>query len=111
MLRQAGLPIETETMHGFQDVNLAETLRIAIAGNPFLKVYVVNGYYDLATPYLATRYMFTHLGLDRSLQDNFHVDYFEAGHMMFIHIPSLVKLRADLVDFIRWAIPQASPES
>ena len=72
VLRQAGLPIETETMHGFQDVNLAETLRIAIAGNPFLKVYVVNGYYDLATPYLATRYMFTHLGLDRSLQDNFH---------------------------------------
>jgi len=37
--------------------------------------------------------------------------YFEAGHMMYIHIPSLVKLRADLVDFIRWAIPQASPES
>ena len=95
-------------MHGFQ---VAETLRKAIAGNPFLKVYVANGYYDLTTPYLATRYTFTHLGLDRSLQDNFHMGYFEAGHMMYIHIPSLVKLRADLVDFIRWAIPQASPES
>ena len=59
-------------MHGFQDVNVAETLRKAIAGNPFLKVYVANGYYDLATPYVATRYTFKHPGLDRSLQDNFH---------------------------------------
>jgi carboxypeptidase C (cathepsin A) len=86
-------------------VNVAETLRKAITGNPNLKVYVANGYYDLATPYLATRYTFKHLGLDKTLSYNVRMGYFEAGHMMYIHIPSLVKLKSELVDFINWAAP------
>jgi carboxypeptidase C (cathepsin A) len=87
-------------------VNVADTLRKAINMNPSLKVYVANGYYDLATPYLATHYTFRHLGLDKSLLDNLRMGYFEAGHMMYIHIPSLVKLKAELVDFIHWAAPE-----
>jgi carboxypeptidase C (cathepsin A) len=86
-------------------VNVADTLRKAIASNPHLKVYVANGFYDLATPYLATRYTFKHLGLDKSLMDNLRMGYFEAGHMMYIHIPSLIKLKSELVDFINWALP------
>jgi carboxypeptidase C (cathepsin A) len=86
-------------------VNVAETLRKAMTSNPHLKVYVANGYYDLATPYLATRYTFNHLGLDKSLLNNLRMGYFAAGHMMYIHIPSLVKLKADLVGFIKWSIP------
>ncbi len=88
-------------------VNVAETLRKAMTANPYLKVYVANGYYDLATPYLATRYTFKHLGLDKSLSGNLRMGYFEAGHMMYIHIPSLVKLKGELVDFINSAIPGA----
>ena len=88
-------------------VNVAETLRKAMTTNPNLKVYVANGYYDLATPYLATRYTFKHLGLDKTLLENLRMGYFEAGHMMYIHIPSLVKLKGELVDFIKWAIPEA----
>ena len=79
MLRQAGLPIGTDTMRGFQDVNVAETLRKEIAGNPFLKVYVANGFYDLAIPFLATRYAFKHIGLDRSLHENFHLTILRQG--------------------------------
>jgi carboxypeptidase C (cathepsin A) len=86
-------------------VNVADTLRKAITTNPHLKVYVANGYYDLATPYLATRYTFKHLGLDKSLSENLRMGYFEAGHMMYIHIPSLIKLKSELVDFINWAAP------
>jgi carboxypeptidase C (cathepsin A) len=86
-------------------VNVADTLRKAIAMNPNLKVYVANGYYDLATPYMATNYTFKHLGLDKSLTGNMRMGYFEAGHMMYIHIPSMVKLREELADFIHWAIP------
>jgi carboxypeptidase C (cathepsin A) len=88
-------------------VNVAETLRKAMTANPYLKVYVANGYYDLATPYFATRYTFKHLGLDKSLSGNLRMGYFEAGHMMYIHIPSLVKLKGELVDFINSAIPGA----
>jgi carboxypeptidase C (cathepsin A) len=81
-------------------VNVAETLREAMTKNPFLKVFIANGYYDLATPYFATVYTVNHLGLEPSLQENISMEYYEAGHMMYIHEPSLKKLKADLDRFI-----------
>ena len=87
-------------------VDVAETLRMAMSINPFLKVFVANGYYDLATPYKATEYTFNHLGLDPSLQDNISMSYYEAGHMMYVHIPSLARMKADLASFIHSAMLQ-----
>jgi carboxypeptidase C (cathepsin A) len=86
-------------------VNVAETLRKAMTINPYLKVYVANGYFDLATPYFATRYTFDQMSLDPSLQGNVRMGFYEAGHMMYIHIPSLEKLKAELTDFLDWAVP------
>jgi len=86
-------------------VNVGETLRQAMTINPHLKVFVANGYYDLGTPYFATEYTFNHLGLDETLRGNFSMGYYEAGHMMYIHIPSLDELKRDLADFIRSAMP------
>lgn len=83
-----------------QYVNVAETLRKAISMNPHLRVHVANGYYDLATPYFATAYTFNHLGLDPSLLDNVGMSFYEAGHMMYVHLPSLRKLKAELAGFI-----------
>jgi carboxypeptidase C (cathepsin A) len=90
-----------------QYVNVAETLRGAMTENPFLKVFVGNGYYDLATPFFATEYTFDHLELDPSLQDHVTMGYYEAGHMMYLHQPSLAKLKADLASFLVAALPQA----
>ena len=81
-------------------VNVAETLRSAMTKNPALKVYIANGYYDLATPYFATEYTVDHLGLEGDLKDNITMGYFEAGHMMYIDLPSLKKLNSELTDFI-----------
>ena len=69
--------------------------------NKYLKVFVANGYYDLGTPYSATEYTFDHLGLDESLRGNISMGYYEAGHMMYIHMPSLKALKKDLAKFIR----------
>jgi len=85
-------------------VDVAETLRQAIATNPYLKVYVANGYYDLATPYLATEYTFNHLGLPPAYQQNISMGYFEAGHMMYLHLPSLAQLKAELAEFVETAV-------
>ncbi len=87
-----------------QYVNVAEPLRQAITQNPSLKVFVGNGYFDLATPFFATEYTFNHLGLDASLQKNVAMGYYEAGHMMYLHRASLVKLKADLAKFIQDAL-------
>ncbi|MCA9418963.1 MAG: peptidase S10, partial [Candidatus Omnitrophica bacterium] len=74
-------------------------LQEAISKNPYLKVFVANGYYDLATPFLATEYTFAHLGLDASLRGNVSMGYYEAGHMMYTHKESLEKLGEDLDTF------------
>ena len=62
---------------------------------------VCSGYYDLATPHFATEYTFNHLGLDRRLAGNVTTAHYEAGHMMYVHRPSMEKYREDLVGFIR----------
>jgi carboxypeptidase C (cathepsin A) len=81
--------------------NVAETLRGAISQNPALKVFVAAGYYDFATPYFAAQYTMDHIGLEPPLQKNIHVEHFEAGHMMYIHKPSLEKLTKDVAAFYR----------
>lgn len=92
--------------HENRYVEVSETLRRAMSINPFLKVYVANGYFDLATPYFATKYTFDHLGLDASIQKNLSMGYFEAGHMMYIHLPSLQKLKDQLTEFVQSAQPE-----
>jgi carboxypeptidase C (cathepsin A) len=90
--------------HENRYVNVAETLRHAMCVNPHLKVHVANGYYDLATPYFATQYTFNHLGLEKELQNHITMSYYEAGHMMYIHMPSIKQLKQDLTSFIQSAI-------
>ena len=93
--------------HENRFVEVAETLRKAMTINPFLKVFVANGYFDLATPYFATEYTFHHLELDESLRGNIAMGYYEGGHMMYIHEPSLARLKQDLAGFVQAAIPKA----
>ena len=81
-------------------VDVSETLRNTMTRNPFMKVFVANGYLDLATPYFATEFTFNHLGLDESLRDNVEMAYYDAGHMMYVHIPSLVQMAKDLREFV-----------
>ncbi|MFZ0545016.1 MAG: hypothetical protein WAM60_06245 [Candidatus Promineifilaceae bacterium] len=93
--------------HQNKYVYVAETLRKAMSMNPYLKVFVACGYYDLATPYLATNYTFSHLALDDELQGNIAIHYYEAGHMMYVHIPSLAQLKEELAAFVTEATVQS----
>ncbi len=85
-------------------VDVSETLRSTISRNPHMKVFVASGYFDMATPYFATDYTLRHLGLEESLASNITERRYEAGHMMYIHKPSLLRLREDLTSFIDEAI-------
>jgi len=79
---------------------VGETLRKAMAMNPQMRVLVASGYYDLATPHFAADYSLDHLGIPQKLRGNLEVSYYEAGHMMYAHKPSLVKLAATLRKFV-----------
>ncbi len=80
-------------------VDATDSLRTAMTANPYLKLYVACGYYDLATPHFAMKYTLNHLGLDESLQSNITVSDFEGGHMMYIYQPSMERLRDELVEW------------
>ncbi len=84
---------------GFPDTS--DALRDAMAKNPHLKVLVASGFYDLATPFRAAEYTLAHMGLDPASRANIRVEEYESGHMMYLHGPSLAKLKADVAAFFR----------
>ncbi len=80
-----------------------ETLRAAMAKNPYMKVFVGQGYYDLATPLLATEYMISHMNVDPELRANLEMHTYEAGHMFYLDVDSLAALKADVDAFFERA--------
>ena len=69
-----------------------------------MKVLVLNGIYDLATPFGGTEYTFDHMGLDKKIKGNITQKYYEAGHMMYIRMEDLAKLTRDVREFYAEAV-------
>lgn len=82
-------------------LNVAPRLRDAMLDNPDLRVWVANGYYDLATPFMATEYTFSHLGLPKERTAGITMTYYPAGHMMYLLKESLVQMKQDARQFYR----------
>lgn len=80
--------------------NTGVDLNHAMIQNPKLRVLVQQGYYDLATPYGATQYFLNHMDLPDNLRANITAQYYEAGHMMYIHPDSMEKFSRTLAEFI-----------
>ncbi len=80
--------------------SVGETLRKAMTMNQQMRVLVASGYFDFATPHFAADYSLDHLGLAARLRKNITVSYYEAGHMMYVHKPSLARLAAELRAFV-----------
>jgi len=81
--------------------DVSEALRSAFAKNPYMKLFVASGYYDLATPYFAADYTLRHMALDPSLRGNVTTTFYEAGHMMYIDQTSLAQLKRDAAAFVQ----------
>ena len=79
-------------------------LRSAMNRNRRMRVLVASGYYDLATPYCAAEWTFDHMQLDAELRGNLSFKRYEAGHMMYVHEPSIRQLRRDLGEFVEHAL-------
>ena len=69
--------------------------------NPNMKVMVNGGYYDVSTPYFAGKFELRHLPVGPELRRNIEYEYYESGHMVYAHHPSLVAIHDKVADFIR----------
>lgn len=81
--------------------NVMPDLAQAMEANPNLKVMMAGGYFDLGTPFYAAEFELNHLAIPSKLHDNISVHLYESGHMVYVHVPALKKLHADVADFIR----------
>jgi carboxypeptidase C (cathepsin A) len=86
-----------------QFLNVAESLRDAMAKNPALKVYVGFGYYDFATPYFTAKYDIEHMFLRPEQRKNVQSYFYESGHMYYIHKPSLIQFKKDVDQFFKFS--------
>ena len=80
--------------------NTAPGLRAALVENPYLRVLVMEGHYDLATPYFAANYSIDHLNLGPDYRKNVSFTTYEAGHMVYVDSASHTKMKKDLVEFM-----------
>jgi len=87
---------------GYADVSPA--LREALVKNPYMKLFMAMGCFDLATPFFAAEYTLDHLGLDPKLRSNVSTGYYQAGHMVYIDSESLAKLKRDVSGFMAGAL-------
>jgi len=85
--------------------NVGEMLRRAMTKNEYLKVFIAEGYYDAACDYFTAEYTFSHLDLNGGLKDRIKFGFYESGHMMYVRKASLAKMKNDLAEFMRSAIP------
>ena len=87
--------------------NVVPSLERAFAKNPEMRLYVAEGYYDMATPYFAVEYTLAHMSVDPRVRAGIVTERFEAGHMVYIDSPSMTKMRDGLRRFFDGALPVA----
>jgi len=88
--------------NGFPET--AEALRRAFVKNPYMRVLVAEGWYDVATPILGIEYTLAHMGLDPSMRKNIISTQYPAGHMVYIQVSSLSKLKQDMINMMQQAL-------
>ena len=87
-------------------LDVAANLKQAMSRNPYLKVWICCGYYDLATPYFAAENVVRGMNLDPAVRDNLQLTFYESGHMLYIDTPSREKFKNDFDQFIAGALTE-----
>ena len=87
-----------EAKNSYADTS--DNLRDTFAKNPYMKLFVASGCFDLSTAYFATEYTLAHLGLTPTLRRNVTTRRYRAGHMIYLDGASIRQLKRDVAEFI-----------
>ncbi len=99
---------EGRRMFGFRNPNVAPDLADVMAKDPYLNILMLNGYFDLATPFFATEYTVDHLGNNiPDLMKRVHFKYYESGHMVYVNSDVMPQFHKDVAGFIESMIHPA----
>jgi carboxypeptidase C (cathepsin A) len=91
-------PVTRRPQDGFASV--AVDLAQAMKRDPDLQILAQNGYYDIATPYFGTVYIMNHLNIPADLRSHIHMEFYDSGHMIYVHAAALKKLHDTTAAFI-----------
>jgi carboxypeptidase C (cathepsin A) len=83
------------------DTNGGIDLAQAMKYDARLQVLVHCGYFDFSTPFYGMVYAVNHMDIPSDLQSHIHFDYYDSGHMVYVHVPDLKKLHDNTAAFIR----------
>jgi carboxypeptidase C (cathepsin A) len=79
--------------------NVSLDLAAAMRRNPALRVRVMGGFYDLATPFAGAEFDVSHLHLGPALRPKVTFSWYRSGHMTFVDEQAIAEMSKDLRDF------------
>ena len=89
------------------EYNTVVNLENGFAKNPNMHLFVGMGYYDFACPFYPVEWTLAHMKVSDEIRShNISTGYYEAGHMVYIDLPSAEKYHADLVRFVQASMPK-----
>jgi len=72
-----------------------------------MRLFVGMGYYDFATPFFPVEWTIAHMKVSDEIKtNNISWGHYESGHMVYIDLPTAAKYHADLVAFVKSALPK-----
>ncbi|MGB3138198.1 MAG: peptidase S10 [Nodosilinea sp.] len=92
---------ESDYRQGF--VGSVDDLRVGMALNPYLKVYITHGIYDLVTPYFSSNHLADQMNLNEALRSNLTLRHFQGGHMFYTWDESRRRWFDDMGEFYQQA--------
>lgn len=77
--------------------DLAQTMRY----NPYMKVMVIGGRFDLATPYLGPVEDMARMFLPKEIKANLTFRLYDSGHMVYVNPSAFASMAEDVEEFYR----------
>jgi carboxypeptidase C (cathepsin A) len=95
-----------ERQHGSEGLAMS-SLEAALLEHPATKVLIVNGRYDLVTPYLSSRWLVDQLEIPAATRSAIQLRVYDGGHMVYMRPASRSLLAHDAAELYRAGEPSA----